>query len=291
MTHISDIDVIFRDNIRDFMRWNGNYEDLLLTKDENLQPGYKMDYRKALIVNSDHKEYVKVIDNEWAYAGGCTGSHLNYFLMIQDEFRLVPPPTQALCICGHEISENCYIRRLRDNFLLVVGNCCIKKTLRDKARRTCSNCLTPHKNRNHNLCHNCSKKLCHNCATDITTLIERKSLNHIYCQPCFGYKVGFGEYRTWYYRQVLDEKRSYCQWLMLNYGDSTSDSLKSKQFKDWLAHNGLKLDINEVETREIERREKIKIAQQLNDIKKSRENALIEKNISDYLLKYNRKFN
>lgn len=87
---------LYRSCIPDYMRWNGKYEDLLLTSDEYLSPGYKTDFRKALIVNSDNKNYKNAIEEEWVYAGGDSGSHLNYFKMIQGEFELVAPATEII---------------------------------------------------------------------------------------------------------------------------------------------------------------------------------------------------
>lgn len=37
------------------------------------------------------------------------------------------PPYSTKCECGHVISENCYIKNIKTNEILVVGNCCILK--------------------------------------------------------------------------------------------------------------------------------------------------------------------
>ncbi|MFA5049814.1 MAG: hypothetical protein WC501_02295 [Candidatus Micrarchaeia archaeon] len=39
------------------------------------------------------------------------------------------------CICGHEIHQRCFIKNIRNNNILTVGNCCIRKfgkTIRKK---------------------------------------------------------------------------------------------------------------------------------------------------------------
>lgn len=100
--------------------------------------------------------------------------------------------------------------------------------------RTCSVCQAPHRNRSHNLCKECSKEECHKCGKDIKNLIERKSKDKNYCNECFGNKLGFGEYKEYYYRRVLDENRSYCEWVIKN-----ASFEKAIKFKDWLRENGV----------------------------------------------------
>ena len=58
------------------------------------------------------------------------------------------------CICGHDISENCYITD--GNIIIVLGNCCIRKYLpKTQCGRTCRICKQPHKNRKNNICNKC----------------------------------------------------------------------------------------------------------------------------------------
>ena len=72
------------------------------------------------------------------------------------------PEHQERCVCGHKIKENCYITK--DDSLLVLGNCCIKKFLPNSGR-TCENCDKPHRNRKVNRCNSCRIGVCDDCNT------------------------------------------------------------------------------------------------------------------------------
>lgn len=114
-----------------------------------------------------------IADNGWHYCGGNSGRHLNYFKLC---FPLKKLPTWTnKCICGHDISENCYITD--DDEILVLGNCCIKKFV-PKSTRTCEICKEPHKNRIVNKCNSCRKGVCDECG---------KTCNDKYkkCYDCF----------------------------------------------------------------------------------------------------------
>uniref|UniRef100_A0A6C0BA18 DM2 domain-containing protein n=1 Tax=viral metagenome TaxID=1070528 RepID=A0A6C0BA18_9ZZZZ len=96
--------------------------------------------------------YDEIIKGNWKYCGGRSGCHLNYFKVSCKNDDL--PKQQDKCICGHAISENCYITN--DEFILVLGSCCIKKFLpKTKSSRTCEKCGDPHKNRKVNRCNKC----------------------------------------------------------------------------------------------------------------------------------------
>jgi len=99
------------------------------------------------------KRYNISLDNLkecWRYCGGEKGRHLNYYNLccVGEE----QPEHEDRCICGHLIKENCYITD--GNYILTIGNCCIKRFL-PNSTRTCERCNKPHRNRKDNLCIGC----------------------------------------------------------------------------------------------------------------------------------------
>jgi hypothetical protein len=99
----------------------------------------------------------EIKEGGWFYCGGDHASHLDYWNLRNETRRLLKkkpwsfPPKEDHCVCGHFIKHNCYITNKK--FILVVGNCCIKRFLTSK-ERTCEVCRAPHKNRKYNLCDN-----------------------------------------------------------------------------------------------------------------------------------------
>jgi hypothetical protein len=93
----------------------------------------------------------------WKYCGGNTGSHLNYFRLCFGDKEPLPEHTNK-CICGHPITENCYIENGEE--LIVLGSCCVKRFI--TKRRTCGICNEPHKNIKINRCNDCRVK-CDKC--------------------------------------------------------------------------------------------------------------------------------
>jgi len=91
--------------------------------------------------------------NDWKYAGGNTGRHLNYYKILYPNDDL--PERQDNCVCGHFIVENCYIEY--QGYFAVLGNCCIKRFI-EKCNRTCEICGATHKSRTHNRCKDCKIK-------------------------------------------------------------------------------------------------------------------------------------
>jgi hypothetical protein len=89
------------------------------------------------------------LDN-YCYAGGDSGHHSSYLATQRITVDRIPPKKDR-CLCGHPISENCYIKHIPTQRLIVVGNCCIKRYL-DKSGRTCEKCNKPHRNIKNNLC-------------------------------------------------------------------------------------------------------------------------------------------
>jgi hypothetical protein len=115
----------------------------------------------------------------YKYAGGNQGSHYNYWRLC---FKNEPLPShEDKCVCGQNISENCYITKETDDeiLLIVLGNCCIKKFI-PKAGRTCEDCEAPHKNRVLNKCNECKKGICYKCFKKFKSYTETRT----YCYEC-----------------------------------------------------------------------------------------------------------
>jgi hypothetical protein len=94
--------------------------------------------------------YDEIVNGNWKYCGGRSGRHLNYFKLSCKDEEL--PEQVNECVCGHKISENCYITNGEE--ILILGNCCIIKFI-PKSSRTCEKCESPHKNRKVNQCNRC----------------------------------------------------------------------------------------------------------------------------------------
>jgi hypothetical protein len=116
--------------------------------------------------------------NNWKYAGGDEGRHLNYWHLLQKKHPFLMPAKQQQCICSTHIKEQCFIANPDFTQLLVVGNCCIKKFLKDSGR-TCEHCKKAHKNRLYNRCNDC-KNLCNEC--------NIVSINSKYTTTCYSCK-------------------------------------------------------------------------------------------------------
>jgi len=101
----------------------------------------------------------------WRYCGGRNGQqrHANYYKMACPNDDL--PDLVDRCICGHKITENCYITNEYE--IIILGNCCIKRFLPDEnSGRTCEVCKKPHKNRKNNRCNDCRVGLCNECGKE-----------------------------------------------------------------------------------------------------------------------------
>ena len=137
---------------------------------------------------NDYGISVEEFIENFKYCGGDTGSHFNYWNMINCLDKDTPFHKDN-CICDHFIYENCYAVDKRDkNKIVVLGNCCIKRFLGNNAGRTCEKCGKKHKNRKNNLCKECRNneknnddfKLCGN--NDCEKLIKKK---YKYCYSCY----------------------------------------------------------------------------------------------------------
>jgi len=126
--------------------------------------------------------YDDIYKNGWRYCGGNHKQHLNYFKLLFKDEQL--PPIAKSCVCGHSISENCYITDGKQK--LVLGNCCIKKFIPNSGR-TCSVCGDPHKNRVINKCNTCRSGVCDKCGSACDT-------NYRNCYDCDELKYG---HRMW----------------------------------------------------------------------------------------------
>lgn len=202
---------------------------------------YNRLFKENLVYLSLADNYEEAI-NEWAYAGGgaeCEPRHHNYFLKIQGELNLIEPEIKNACICTHYIEKNCYLRRLDNNDLIVVGNCCIKKFIpQEKSKRTCVKCGNPHKNKSNSICNQCRIVNCQNCEAIIKTNL---AISRGYCQKCYGYPMLMGNYEGLYYRQVLNKDPIYCNYYYVNCDNRIAieyDEYKDmKTFISWLKTN------------------------------------------------------
>ena len=86
------------------------------------------------------------LDN-WQYCGGDGSgkkSHYKYWKLNFGDYQL--PEHENNCVCGHYIKENCYITDKTKKELIILGNCCIKKFMKNSGR-TCEDCGKPHRNK------------------------------------------------------------------------------------------------------------------------------------------------
>jgi hypothetical protein len=71
----------------------------------------------------------------------------------------IPIPEETdRCICNAKIKINCYAAHPQRKKALVLGSCCIHRTMTEEQRlRHCEKCDKSHKNRKNNLCDACAK--------------------------------------------------------------------------------------------------------------------------------------
>ena len=115
--------------------------------------------------------------NSWSYCGGDRGAHLKYFMLCNTGAMLQTPPHMDSCVCGHDIVHNCFIKNEDNTRMLVLGNCCIKKFMRQSGR-TCEVCGMSHRNSSVNRCNGCRlRPQCNSCGCSIAR-------NNRRCYPC-----------------------------------------------------------------------------------------------------------
>ena len=120
-------------------------------------------------ITYDHEaiqEYCR--DNDWIYFGGgrhktsfdkAKNCHFRYYKQISMDllgYYYESPQkhfSDDRCVCGHVISQNCYIFNKITKDIVIIGNCCIRKF--NLEGKTCSECGASHKNRNDNFCNEC----------------------------------------------------------------------------------------------------------------------------------------
>lgn len=130
-----------------------------------------------------------IVTQNFKYCGGNAGCHHNYFkIFFKNELKknsnMMMPALKDACICGHQISDNCYI--INDSQrILTLGNCCIKRFV-PKSGRTCEICGEPHRNRIINKCNLCRIGFCDKC---------NKECNKKYklCWDCFNNESNYSD--------------------------------------------------------------------------------------------------
>lgn len=113
------------------------------------------------------KEYDLTIDDikDWTFCGGTdTEAHKKYYGVCFPKHRF--PPSVDTCVCGVKIMRNCYIKN-KQNHILILGSCCIKRFISAGIKKTCSVCNAIHRNRIVNKCNNCRSGICDVCGKTI----------------------------------------------------------------------------------------------------------------------------
>ena len=120
------------------------------------------------------------------YIGGDTGSHDNYFWLLQSrDDTLLRPARIDFCVCNHYILRQMYVQHTQTNQIFVLGSCCVKMFLsEDNAGRTCHVCAQPHRNFSANLCNDCKKSYCRICHKPTLPKLDR-------CVDCEGVKFSW----------------------------------------------------------------------------------------------------
>lgn len=138
---------------------------------ENFNSSLKKKFEKGL--KKYDMKFKDLEEENWHYCGGDGESHLNYWKLQYGDEPL--PSHENKCICSHNIQKNFYITD--DEYLLVVGSCCITKFINTGLKRTCDNCKEIHQNRKNNLCNRCRRYACKRCG--------KYNPGYTYCYPCY----------------------------------------------------------------------------------------------------------
>jgi len=128
---------------------------------------------KRFIEGLAHYELTPMMMKNYKYCGGNKKSHANYFELLNKHREF--PEEKDHCLCGHKITENCYITDGKTT--LVLGNCCIQKFI-EKSGRTCDKCEKSHRSRLMNRCKDCRKIYCDDCG------IKKSNPYYKKCFPC-----------------------------------------------------------------------------------------------------------
>ena len=116
----------------------------------------------------------KLLNNGYLYAGGDFDQHSNYWPIFAPSYKLPvnrTPKFKPQCVCGEELTRNCWIYNPEINRMKVIGSECIKKF--GLEGRKCCICNSVHKNRIVNRCNDCRKGLCDGCGKSISEHYKR----------------------------------------------------------------------------------------------------------------------
>ena len=172
-----------------------------------------MDYEMTFVYDTDEKyieEYEEFLKNykcskgnnfemlctilgnlkDWVWVGGVnyTGHNADtidrgysYFQKYFNYKKEHPEITNE-CECGHYITENCWIYNEKEDMILTLGNCCIRRVLgndyqKNGKTKKCKHCKKEHKNKKTIYCNDCRHMtFCKSCDKDIT--------NRVFCPDC-----------------------------------------------------------------------------------------------------------
>ena len=114
------------------------------------------------------KKVKELLLNGFIYAGGDFNEHKNYWPTFASSRGLNidrVPKFKNYCICGEEISRNCWVYNPDTRRIKVIGSECINKF--KIGRRRCIICNKAHQNRKVNKCKECRIGHCDNCNKNI----------------------------------------------------------------------------------------------------------------------------
>jgi hypothetical protein len=114
------------------------------------------------------------------------------------------PEHKTRCICEQPIEKNCYCIDENTNKILVLGSCCIKKTMSKEARgRHCFVCREPFRGRKSDTCNSC--------------LESQRRKNIIKYQNEHKYskiKMSFGKYKDKLVKDIYDTDLNYFNYIL-----------------------------------------------------------------------------
>ena len=164
---------------------------------------------------------------EYEYMGSYTNKFndkKNNYMIKMEESGIEYPPLSGVCECTHWIKQNCYIRNIKTNKILIVGDCCIKHF---KIKKKCSNCKCEHRRTKFNICVDCEKK-------------EKKDIDKFnkYINSLRHKKIEFGQYKGESLGDIFKKDSSYVNWCFRKY-EETNDKIFGQfldYFNSWYAY-------------------------------------------------------
>ena len=141
---------------------------------------------------------------------------------------MIVPDHQLKCICGVHIQENCYAAHKDKRKVLVLGNCCIKRTMTpDQRLPHCRECDQPHKNRKHNLCKPCRKDADAQAKIDERERKVKEKADKVERDKMERAKMTFGKkYKGVPIKDICENDNEYVDWVF--------EKLDPVKFKDTL---------------------------------------------------------